>query len=175
MNVVGLERTGKLSDEARERVLSRKGEPLFFANWERAVFIHYEVDPEILQPEVPFQLDLRGGRAYLSLVAFTMHRMRPRVGGCFSEWLFKPIANHEFLNLRTYVRQNDEPGIYFLAEWLSNRLSVHLGPRTFGLPYRFGKIEYLHEHESGELRGRIETASRCLEYSAKIDPENKFA
>lgn len=146
------ERWGGINEAARERILSRKGEPLFLADWERAVFIHYEVDAEILQREVPFQLDLREGKAYVSLVAFTMRRMRPRFGGRFAEWLFKPIATHEFLNVRTYVRHNGEPGIYFLAEWLSNPLSVHLGPRTFGLPYRFGRIEYFHEHEKGLAR-----------------------
>ena len=32
----------------------------------------------------------------------------------------------------------------FLAEWLPNRLSVLLGPATFGLPYRLGDIDYRH-------------------------------
>src|SRR3954451_5022595 len=92
------ERSGGINLEAREMILSREGEPLFLANWERAVFIHYEVDAKILQREVPFQLDLRDGKAYVSLVAFTMRRMRPCFGGRFTEWLFKPIETHEFLN-----------------------------------------------------------------------------
>ncbi|MEO5803846.1 MAG: DUF2071 domain-containing protein [Verrucomicrobiota bacterium] len=176
MNACELERepSGGINKEAHERILSRKGEPLFLADWERAVFIHYEIDPEILQSAVPFQLDLRDGKAYVSLVAFTMRRMRPRFGGHLTEWLFKPIATHEFLNVRTYVRHNGEPGIYFLAEWLSNPLSVHLGPGTFGLPYRFGKIEYLHAHEKGELRGTVADTSGRLEYFAEIDPNSEF-
>lgn len=169
------ERTGGINEAARERILSCKGEPLFLADWDRAVFIHYEIDPEILQREVPFQLDLRDGKAYVSLVAFTMRRMRPRCGGKFAEWVFKPIATHEFLNVRTYVQHNGEPGIYFLAEWLSNRLSVPLGRRTFGLPYRFGKIDYLHEPETGELRGVVSDASGRIEYSALINPNVRFA
>lgn len=176
MNATELERerTGGINEAARERILSRKGEPLFLADWERAVFIHYEVDAEILQREVPFQLDLRDGKAYVSLVAFTMRRMRPHLGGRLAAWLFKPIATHEFLNVRTYVRHNGEPGIYFLTEWLSNPLSVHLGPGTFGLPYRFGKIDYRHEHEKGEMRGIVTEANLRLEYSAEINPENEF-
>lgn len=168
------ERTGGINAAARERILSRKGEPLFLADWDRAVFIHYEVDPEILQREVPFQLDLRDGKAYVSLVAFTMRRMRPRLGGRLTEWLFKPIATHEFLNVRTYVRHNGEPGIYFLAEWLSNRLSVHLGPRTFGLPYRFGKIKYSHDLENGNVGGTVADVSSRLKYMAKFDPAEGF-
>ena len=176
MNAVELERgrSGRFSEQARNRIISVRGEPLFFADWIRAVFIHYEVDPEILQREVPFQLDLRDGKAYMSLVAFTMRRMRPCFGGRLAEWLFKPIATHEFLNVRTYVQHHGEPGIYFLAEWLSNPLSVHLGPGTFGLPYRFGKIKYCHEHETGELHGKISDHSSRLEYFAETDPDAQF-
>lgn len=176
MNATELERerTGGINEAARERILSRKGEPLFLADWERAVFIHYEVDPEILQREIPFQLDLLDGKTYVSLVAFTMRRMRPRFGGRLAEWIFKPIATYEFLNVRTYVRHNGEAGIYFLAEWLSNPLSVHLGPVTFGLPYRFGKIQYHHAHEKGELLGTVADTSGRLEYSAEIDRNSEF-
>ncbi|PYJ88478.1 MAG: hypothetical protein DME70_03935, partial [Verrucomicrobia bacterium] len=125
------------SEAGKRRLLSKFGEPLFLARWDRAVFINYSADPEILQRQIPFELDLRDGQAFVSIVAFTLVRMRPRLGGAWTEWLFKPIATHEFLNIRTYVRHRGEPGIYFLAEWLSNPLSVLLGPRSFGLPYRF--------------------------------------
>ena len=46
-----------------------------------ALFIHFEVDAERLQRDVPFPLDLRDGKAYVSLVAFTMRAMRFRFGG----------------------------------------------------------------------------------------------
>src|SRR5271167_1067284 len=92
------------SNEARERMLSCRGEPLFYSDWWRAVFVHYEVDRDQLQRSVPFPLDLREGRAYVSLVAFTMHGLRPRLGGKVGAWLLAPIATHELLNLRTYVR-----------------------------------------------------------------------
>ncbi|HWD93521.1 MAG TPA: DUF2071 domain-containing protein [Verrucomicrobiae bacterium] len=144
------------SDAARRRLLSVKGEPLFFADWLRPVFIHYEVPAAELQREVPFELDLRDGRAYVSLVAFTMRGMRPCRGGGFAAWLFRPIAANDYLNVRTYVRHGDEPGIYFLSEWMNNPFSVRLGPVTFGLPYRFGKLNYQHQHETEILRGSIQ-------------------
>jgi len=149
-------------------MLASKGEPLFIAAWDRAVFVHYEADPCILQRQIPFQLDLHDGRAFVSIVAFTLLRMRPRIGGRLTEWLFKPIATHEFLNVRTYVRHAGEPGIFFLAEWLSNPLSVRLGPRTFGLPYRFGHLKYTHEPEVDELHGTVTTNEGRLEYRATI-------
>lgn len=149
-------------------MLAKAGEPLFLARWDRAVFIHYEADPVILQREVPFPLDLREGRAFVSLVAFTLLRMRPRIGGRLSEWFFKPIASHEFLNVRTYVRHAGEPGIFFLAEWLSNPLSVRLGPRSFGLPYRFGHLRYAHTPDDGEIFGTVNAKGGRLKYRATI-------
>jgi uncharacterized protein YqjF (DUF2071 family) len=156
----------KLSEEGRARLLSCRGEPLFLAGWERALFIHFEVDAERLQRDVPYPLDLRDGRAYVSLVAFTMREMRFRVGGKFFSWMLKPIATHEFLNVRTYVKHGDDPGIYFLTEWLSNWLSVQLGPLLYGLPYHYAKINYQHrqEDEDGGFFGLVEGAKQRFEY-----------
>ena len=64
--------TGELSQQARERM----SQPLFHADWLRVVFLHYEIEPASLQPWVPFDLDLRDGMAYVSLVAFTMRGLR---------------------------------------------------------------------------------------------------
>lgn len=160
--------TKDLSQAGRHRLLANAGEPLFLAAWDEAVFIHYEADPSLLQRQIPFPLDLREGRAFVSIVAFTLRRMRPRFGGRLGEWLFRPIATHGFLNVRTYVRHAGEPGIFFLAEWLSNPLSVHLGPRTFGLPYRFGNLGYNHAHEDGEIFGTVSATEGRLEYRAAI-------
>jgi uncharacterized protein YqjF (DUF2071 family) len=174
-----------LNAAARRRILNVKGEPLFYADWLRVLFIHFEVDAGALQREVPFPLDLREGRAYVSLVAFTMRDMRPRVGGSLGAFLFKPIATHHFLNVRTYVKHRGETGIHFLAEWLDNPVSLLLGPLTFGLPYRFGRLRYQHDHEAGLLQGQVIPASLlfnrdsdqespCLEYRAEINPGATF-
>jgi uncharacterized protein len=143
------------SRAARERMLSRAGEPLFVAGWHRVLMIHFEVDPRALQRDVPFPLDLSEGRAFVSTVAFTMCGMRPRLGGKVAAWFFRPIATHDFLNVRTYVRQGSETGIHFLAEWLSSRLAAKLGPATFGLPYRYGRIDYHHDPKS-VIQGQVQ-------------------
>ena len=144
--------------------------PLFTCAWDRVLMIHYEVDPALLQPAIPFPLDCFDDRAYVSLVAFTIRGMRLNVGGPFTAWLTAPIATHEFLNVRTYIRRGNEAGIYFMAEWLPNRLSVLLGPRVFGLPYRLGGLEYDHNHQEGSLRGTItaDDGAGVLRYIAQI-------
>ena len=149
------ETASDIGEAAQRRMLSIRGEPLFLADWLRPVFVHFEVPAKELQRVVPFELDLYQGKAYVSLVAFTMRRMRPCRGGRLTEWLLKPIATNDFLNVRTYVRHHDEPGIYFLSEWMNNRFSVRLGPWTFGLPYRFCELNYQHGHEEGNLSGLV--------------------
>jgi len=143
---------------------------MFIADWDRALMIHYEVDRVALQRIVPFELDLWNGQAFVTLVAFTLRGMRPRAGGRVAALLLKPIATHEFLNVRTYVRRGEEAGIYFLREWLSNRLSVMLGPSFFGLPYKLGRLEYKHLWESGRLTGCVmDAASGGFSYCGVID------
>jgi uncharacterized protein YqjF (DUF2071 family) len=154
-----------LSQAARTSFRSAEGRPLFHAGWRRTVFIHYDVDAGALQPQVPFPLETRDGRAYVSLVAFTLSDLRLAAGG-------PPFTTHGFLNVRTYTRHN---GIYFLAEWLPNPFCVLLGPGLYGLPYRLGRLDYDHRHETGRLHGRVEGPEGVLEFRAPIDPRATFS
>jgi uncharacterized protein YqjF (DUF2071 family) len=134
---------------------ARLERPLFHCSWQRALFLHYRVAPQFLQKQIPFELDLHDGDAYVSLVAFTLRNMRvnhPRL-----RFLTQPLHTHAFLNVRTYVRLGELRGIYFLAEWLNNRLATMLGPVLYGLPYRFGKLNYYHDFQtiSGQVLGGI--------------------
>jgi uncharacterized protein YqjF (DUF2071 family) len=152
------------SDVARDRFLDRERKSLFLGSWVRALFIHFEVDPAILQPRVPYELDVRDGKAYVSLVAFTMERLRPAFGGWCTEQLAKPIATHHFLNVRTYVKHNGEPGIYFMHEWLSSWLAVQLGPPLYGLPYHFARMHY--EAVGDEVKGAVRADGDQFQFAA---------
>ena len=121
----------------------------FRADWVDLRFLHYRVESSMLQPFVPYPLDLFDGAAWVSLVAFEQCRFRPVGTGSMGSMLFKPVASHSFLNVRTYVRCNDEAGIFFLAEWVPRWLAAFFGPRTWGLPYRLGTLDYRHDSEKG--------------------------
>jgi len=168
--------TSQPSAAARQRMLSRRGEPLLIAGWRRVLMMHLEVDAVSLQRDVPFPLHLYEGRAFVSLVAFTMEGMRPRFGGAWTARLLRPIATHDFLNVRTYVVRDGEPGIHFLAEWLSNRLAVTLGPTTFGLPYHYGRLAYDLNCEHGGLRGTATDADTRtgLAFNGELDSPGRF-
>jgi uncharacterized protein len=163
--------TGELGHRALGRLLAVPHEPLLFGDWDRTLMLHYEIDPEVLRAHVPFPLDLHEGKAYVSLVAFTIRHMRPRRGGRLAAWLMRPIADHHFLNVRTYVRVGNETGIYFITEYMNNLLSLKLGPLTFGLPYRFARMNYDHAHENGRIAGTVRDPRdrAALAYNATLD------
>ena len=164
------------SAQARRRMETAGERPIFYCDWMRALFIHFECDPDQLQRETPFPLHLRDGRAYVSLVAFTMERLRPVFGGRYAAACLKPIARHEFLNVRTYVQLRDEPGIFFLIEWLPNRLSVLLGPPVYGLPYNFGRFRYEHNFDARSIRGEVSgVCGRRFTYSATLEAHDSLA
>ena len=172
-----LRAAGGFSHEAMGRMLATPGEPLLYADWDRVLMLHYEIDPAVLGPVVPFPLDLHNGKAYVTLVAFTLRDMRPRRGGRWAHWLMKPIGSHHFLNVRTYVRVGNETGIYFITEYMNNLLALKLGPLAFGLPYRFARMTYHHDWLRGFLAGRITDVRgrNALAYEATIAPAPRFA
>jgi uncharacterized protein len=140
---------------------------MFKANWTSVLFTHFAVDPAALQPSIPYELDTRNGLAYFSLVAFTQGRLRPASTGRLGEFLSRPIGSHEFLNLRTYVRRSDHCGIYFISEWIPNRLAAFLGPRMYGLPYRLGNLQY--DCTQNIFSARVGAQSRNLEFHAHLE------
>src|SRR5437016_5668457 len=141
-------------------------ETLLLADWVEAVFLHFRVSPNRLQPLIPLELDLFEGDAFVSLVAFTQRRLRPSFGGKVAAWLSGPLASHEFFNVRTYVRHGDDRGIFFLAEWIPNRVAVLIGPQTYGLPYRLGRLEYHNEPWRKEKFGQIKSGASRFAYRA---------
>ena len=134
------------AQHAADRFREDRAGPAFFADWLDVLFIHFTVDPAALQPDVPFELDLHGGQAFVSLVLFDARRVRPCFGGPVMRAACRRIAEHSFLNVRTYVRVTDEPGICFLTEWVDSRIDALLGPVTYGLPYRRAAI--MREHSA---------------------------
>jgi len=109
----------------------------FYQEWNTAVFLHWRVNAVQLRALLPkgLELDLFDGDAWVSVVAFTMERIRPR-------WLpaFPPISDFNELNVRTYVLSGQKAGVYFLSIEAANKVSCWLAGRLSVLPYRFAHI-----------------------------------
>ena len=149
---------------------------MFVADWVDAVFLHYAVAPRLLRPHVPFELDTFDGDAYVSLVAFMQRRLRPTIGGRVAALLSTPLACHEFLNVRTYVRdeQTGERGIHFLAEWIPNRLAALVGPPMYGLPYRVGRLTYRQDVAARRVAGVVAARGGRVEFDGTVRTPARF-
>ena len=109
----------------------------YYQEWNKALFFHYRIDKEILKELVPndLEIDEIDGSAWVSLVAFTMEKIRPRFLPAFS-----PISDFDEINLRTYVTKNEKPGVYFLSIEAGKLFSAILAKSLSGLPYEKSKI-----------------------------------
>lgn len=112
--------------------------PAFEMEWRDVLFASYPVEPGVVEPHLPDRLavDTLDGNAYLSVVPFVIADIRPK-GLPATVGLTTPE-----LNLRTYVRLDDTPGIYFFNLDADDVLGV-LGARIFNhLPYYFADMEF---------------------------------
>ena len=106
--------------------------------WRNVLFAHWPVDPATLARCVPppLALDELEGEAWITAVLFELgvrHRLMP---------VWMPSLVFPELNLRTYVRWRDQPGIMFLSLHGGSRLAVELALRMTPLPYHYVRMEY---------------------------------
>ena len=112
--------------------------PVMRQKWHHLTFVHWAVDPDVVRSRLPQSLepDIFEGRAYLSLVPFTMTgvtpvRLRPRP--FFSDF-------HE-TNVRTYVkRKGRDPGVWFFSLEASKLLPVVVARNRYRLPYHLARM-----------------------------------
>jgi uncharacterized protein len=100
--------------------------------WLDLLFAHWPVDATTLQAMVPrtLPLDLFDGQAWLSVVPFSMTNVAPR-GVPALPW----VSAFPEVNVRTYVRVGDRPGVYFFSLDAANPLAVRAARLLFNLPY----------------------------------------
>ncbi len=114
----------------------------FYQEWNKAIFLHYQVDLIELKKFVPdeLEIDLFEGKPWISVVAFTMERIRPKNLPSFS-----PISDFDEINIRTYVRSNNKTGVYFLSIEGGKKLACKVAKGISELPYRFSEIKRTHK------------------------------
>ena len=144
--------------------------------WEHLLFAHWSVEPEAMATVVPpeFQLDLWDGRAWLGVAPFLLTGLRPRL-------LPAAPALSRFLetNVRTYVRRNGRPGVYFFSLDATSRLAVHGARLLYRLPYHRargsieitrGSVRYSLCRGEGGRSVRLQASYRGLEEPSETAP-----
>lgn len=115
-----------------------KGKWSYYQEWNNALFLHWKIPVEVLQKLIPkkLKLDTINGEAYVSLVAFTMQKIRPK-----NLPAVKFISDFDEINLRTYIDIDSKKGVYFLNIEAAKTLSVFIAKALSGLPYEKSSIQ----------------------------------
>ncbi|WP_343702902.1 DUF2071 domain-containing protein [Chitinophaga sp.] len=114
------------------------GKWTYYQEWNNALFLHWKVPFDALRKLVPGELNLDTfeGNVYVSLVAFTMQKIRPR-----SLPAIKFISEFAGINVRTYINNDNKKGVYFLSIEAEKQLSAFVARVLSGLPYEKSKIQ----------------------------------
>jgi uncharacterized protein YqjF (DUF2071 family) len=110
----------------------RRSPWLLTQSWHDLLFAHWRVDVSALRLAVPagFDLDLFDNEAWLGIVPFQMTNVGLR-GIPPLPW----ISAFAELNVRTYVRVGDRPGVYFFSLDAARWLAVKAARTFLNLPY----------------------------------------
>ena len=109
----------------------------FYQEWNRAVFMHWQVQADDVRNLVPeeLELDLFEGNAWISAVAFSMEGIRPAYLPALSF-----VSKFHEINIRTYVKHQGKTGVYFLSIEAGNKFSCLLAQQLSALPYRYSTL-----------------------------------
>ena len=110
----------------------------YYQEWNNALFLHWQVELNELKRFVPeeLEIDLYDSKPWVSIVAFTMEKIRPK-----NLPAFPPISNFHEINIRTYVKSKNKTGVYFLSIEGGTNLSCKVARVMSELPYRFSEIQ----------------------------------
>ena len=143
--------------------------------WYNLLFAHWPVPVDVLRQRIPasLEIDTFEGQAWIGVVPFGMSRVYPRYTFP-APWLSYFLE----LNVRTYVRVGDKPGVWFFSLDAANPMAVALARAWYHLPYfnarmrmretADGRIEYhsTRTHpgaSSAEFKGRYRPVGEVYE------------
>lgn len=109
-----------------------QGRPVGFQRWLRLLFMHWRVDPDVVQAMLPdgLEVDTFEGETFVGVVPFTMCDVSPwwapSVPG---------ISNFLELNVRVYVKRDGVHGVWFSSLEAASSLAVLVARLVWSLPY----------------------------------------
>jgi uncharacterized protein YqjF (DUF2071 family) len=136
--------------------------------WRDLLFAHWRVDPEHLRSKIPavFPLDLFDGEAWMGVVPFRMTNVAPR-----GVPALPGVSEFPELNVRTYVRVADKPGVYFFSLDAGNSLAVRTARALLNLPYYQAAMNITPTADAFAYRSR--RADGAAEFAGTYGPIGK--
>jgi len=105
--------------------------------WRNLLFAHWPLAPARLRPLIPevLELDLRDGQAWVAVTPFRITGLRMRG--------LPPLpgsSNFLELNVRSYVRYQNRPGVFFFSLDAASLLAVMGARASYHLPYYYARM-----------------------------------
>jgi uncharacterized protein YqjF (DUF2071 family) len=147
--------------------------PFLTAEWQWLAMLNFEIDPTVLQKFVPggTELDLRDGKAYVSMVGFLFAQTRVR------GYAIPYHTEFEEVNLRFYVRRmagkETRRGVVFIKELVPRRAIAWVARWVYNENYV--AVPMLHRNEKyGAIRRvayewKFGAQTHCLSVRAEGD------
>ncbi len=135
-------------------------------SWHDLLFAHWRVDVSALRQAVPeaFDLDLFDGDAWIGVVPFQMRNVGLRATPVLP-W----ISAFPELNVRTYVRVADRPGVYFFSLDAARWLAVAAARALLNLPYYAADMTIEHRDGGVHYESARRTRPRA-QFQATYEP-----
>lgn len=135
--------------------------------WRDLLFIHWPIEPRQLAPVIPqhLTLDTFDGAAWLAIVPFWMSGIRLRG--------FPPISGTSSfpeINVRTYVRYEDKPGVYFISLDAPAAFTIAIARRWFHLNYYRARIQLHRQNENIEYKSDRVASKSAACFHARYKP-----
>ena len=148
---------------------------VFRQTWSELAFIHWEIEEEELKKYIPpsIEIDKYEGKSYIGVVPFNMKGVTKR-GYPAPKW----ISDFPEINVRTYVKYNNKPGVLFFSLDVPSQIAVWIGRIQFHLPYFKAKMlvktqndttHYFHKRNNIEFeavytaKGRLKCEKNSFE------------
>jgi hypothetical protein len=123
----------RILDEVAHRPWPMPDRPwVMTQTWNDLLFAHWPLPSLLLSSKIPagLQLDVFEDQAWLGIVPFHMTNVAPRGVPALPR-----VSEFPELNVRTYVRVRDRPGVYFFSLDAANALAVRTARTLLNLPY----------------------------------------
>jgi uncharacterized protein YqjF (DUF2071 family) len=138
-------RAKTITENDRLAIRSRpSASPVMYQTWGKLLFMHWAIDPQLLRPLIPRQLeiDTYDNKAWLGITPFTMWNVRP-------VWLpsVPGLSEAHELNVRTYVYRDGVPGVWFLSLDINHTLAAWAARAGYHLPYYVADISLKQEQQ----------------------------
>jgi hypothetical protein len=137
-------------------------------NWYNLLFAHWPIAASDLRARIPepLEIDTFEGQGWIGVVPFGMSNVYPRF-----TFPVPGLSHFLELNVRTYVRVGDKPGVYFFSLDAANPIAVEVARRWYQLPYFNAKMKMRSNGEWIDYHSRrIHRGAPPAEFEGRYRP-----